>query len=46
VESSTTFANIPTDCVIVVPTGTLSAYTSATNYPDSATYTYIEGPLS
>lgn len=36
------FKNVPTDCVISVPVGTLAAYTSATNYPDPATYTYIE----
>ena len=34
--------NIPTDCIIFVPHGTLSTYTSATNYPDPATYTYVE----
>lgn len=42
VSDSSAWSNIPTDCVISVPTGTLSAYTSATNYPDPATYTYIE----
>lgn len=42
VANSNAWSNIPTDCVISVPTGTLSAYTSATNYPDPATYTYIE----
>lgn len=42
VSDSTVWKNTPTDCVISVPTGTLSAYTSATNYPDPATYTYIE----
>lgn len=36
------FSNLPTTCVISVPQGSLSAYTSADNYPDSATYTYIE----
>ena len=34
--------NIPTDCIIYVPTGTLEAYKTATNYPDPATYTYME----
>lgn len=34
--------NLPADCIIYVPHGTLSAYTSATNYPDPATYTYVE----
>lgn len=33
---------LSTDCKIYVPTGSLSAYTSATNYPDPAYYTYIE----
>ena len=42
VANSNAFTNIPTDCVISVPTGSLSAYTSATNYPSSSTYTYIE----
>lgn len=35
-------AQIPTDCIISVPVGSLTAYTTATNYPSSATYTYIE----
>ena len=43
VSSSDAFSNIPTDCVIHVPVGSLSAYTSATNYPSSSTYTYVEG---
>ena len=42
VAGSTTFSNLPTDCIIYVPTGTLSAYTGATNYPSSSTYTYVE----
>lgn len=36
------FSNIPSDCVIYVPQGTLSAYTSAENYPDPTIYTYRE----
>ena len=36
------FSDIPTDCVIHVPVGSLSAYTSAANYPSSSTYTYVE----
>ena len=43
VQYSSTFQNIPTTCKIYVPTGTLSDYTSANNYPSSSTYTYIEG---
>ena len=42
VSSSDAFSDIPTDCVIHVPVGSLSAYTSATNYPSSSTYTYVE----
>ena len=42
VSNSNAFSNIPTDCVIHVPVGSLSAYTSATNYPSSSTYTYVE----
>ena len=42
VANANAFTNVPTDCKIYVPTGTLSDYTSATNYPSSATYTYIE----
>ena len=36
------FTSLPTPCVISVPTGSLSAYTSAANYPDPDKYTYIE----
>lgn len=32
----------PTGCKIYVPTGSLAAYTSTSNYPSSSTYTYIE----
>ena len=42
VSNSNAFLGIPTDCVIHVPVGSLSAYTSATNYPSSSTYTYVE----
>lgn len=42
VASATSFRNIPTDCKIYVPTGSLAAYKSATNYPNPSTYTYIE----
>ena len=42
VAASSAFSGLPTDCKIYVPTGSLSAYTSATNYPSSSTYTYIE----
>ena len=43
VSNSNAFSGIPTDCVIHVPVGSLSAYTSAANYPSSSTYTYVEG---
>lgn len=39
---SNAFNALPTTCKIYVPTGTLSAYTSASNYPSSSTYTYVE----
>lgn len=42
VANSSAFTNIPPACKIYVPTGSLSAYTSATNYPSSSTYTYVE----
>lgn len=41
-QSSSAWTNIPTTCIIYVPTGSLAAYTSAANYPDSSTYTYEE----
>ena len=40
--SSGAFSKLPTTCKIYVPAGTLSAYTSAKNYPSASTYTYIE----
>ena len=40
--TSNTFYNLPEDCIIYIPAGTLAAYTSAENYPSSSTYTYIE----
>lgn len=42
VPNSNAFSNLPTACIIYVPTGKLSAYTSASNYPSSLTYTYVE----
>ena len=42
VANSNAFSNLTTDCIIYVPAGTLSDYTSATNYPSSSTYTYVE----
>lgn len=40
--AATTFNGLPTTCIISVPTGKLSTYTGADNYPDSSTYTYIQ----
>lgn len=42
VASSNAWNNLPTDCKIYVPSGSLSSYTGASNYPSSSTYTYIE----
>lgn len=42
VSSSNTWNSIPTSCIIYVPTGTLNAYKTATNYPNPSTYTYVE----
>lgn len=42
VANSNAWNNLSTDCIIYVPTGKLADYTSAQNYPDSNTYTYIE----
>lgn len=42
VSSSTTWSSLPSTCTIYVPTGTLTAYTTATNYPSSSTHTYVE----
>jgi hypothetical protein len=42
IGGSNAFYGVPTTCKIYVPTGSLSAYTSATNYPSASTYTYVE----
>lgn len=42
VSNKNAWTSIPTDCKIYVPAGSLSAYTGASNYPSSSTYTYIE----
>lgn len=42
VEKSNAFFNLSEDCIIYVPAGSLEAYTSATNYPSSSKYTYVE----
>lgn len=41
-NSEVVFLNLPTTCKILVPTGSLTVYTTAANYPDSSTYTYEE----
>lgn len=42
VAASNAFSNLPTTCTIYVPTGSLADYTSASSYPSSSTYTYVE----
>lgn len=42
VANTNAFTDLPRDCVISVPVGTLAAYTSAANYPSASTYTYVE----
>ena len=43
---SDTFGDLSTECIIYVPNGTLSDYTSAEYYPDPSVYTYIERPAT
>lgn len=42
VNASNTFYNVPVTCTIYVPTGSLTAYTTASHYPNPSTYTYVE----
>lgn len=42
VANANAWTNLPTTCKIYVPSGYKSAYTSASNYPSSSTYTYVE----
>lgn len=42
ITGSDPWDDFPIDCIIYVPSGSLSAYTSASNYPDPNTYTYVE----
>ena len=42
VANANAFTSLPSACKIYVPSGYKSAYTSASNYPSSTTYTYIE----
>jgi hypothetical protein len=39
---SASLSSIPTDCAILVPYGALTAYTTASYYPNPSTYSYIE----
>lgn len=42
VAAADAFSGLPTACTIYVPSGKLTDYTTASNYPDSNTYTYVE----
>ena len=42
VSNSNAWLGLPTDCIIYVPSGKLTAYTTASNYPSSSTYTYVQ----
>lgn len=42
VANATAWTNLPTTCVIHVPSGKLANYTAAANYPDPTAYTYVE----
>ena len=42
VSNARTWTGVPTTCKIYVPTGSLTAYTTASNYPNPNTYTYVE----
>lgn len=42
VANANAFTSLPTSCIIYVPSGSLEAYTTATNYPSAETYTYVE----
>lgn len=40
--STGSYTNLPTTCKILVPAGSLEAYTTAAKYPSPSTYTYEE----
>lgn len=42
ISASNAWTNVPSDCKVYVPQGTLSTYTSTRNYPSPSTYDYIE----
>lgn len=42
VSNANAFTDLPTDCIIEIPAGSLETYTTATNYPSADTYTYVE----
>ena len=41
VSGTYAFTSTPADCILYVPFSALSAYLSASNYPNKSTYTYI-----
>lgn len=42
VSNVNAWSGVPADCIIYVPNGKLTAYTSAQNYPNPNSYTYVE----
>jgi len=42
VSNANAWTNLPIDCIIYVPQGSLSAYKNASNYPSSSEHTYVE----
>ena len=42
VGNANAWTNVSKTCIIYVPTGKLTDYTTADNYPDPNTYTYVE----
>lgn len=42
IANADAFGELPTDCIIYVPEGTLTDYQTAYGYPSPGTYTYIE----
>ena len=41
ISNSNAWNTVPTDCTILIPINTFAAYTTATNYPNPTTYTYL-----
>ena len=42
IANANAFGELPTDCIIYVPEGTLTDYQTAYGYPSPGTYTYEE----